>query len=322
MASNKLKYTLILLIILLNACNKRTTEKDGMMLIKGGSFEMGGDNLQARADEFPKHRVEVNSFWMDKTEVTNAQFRKFVEATNYITTAEKNFDYTDESGNTIHQKAGALVFKKLKNSEIANPNTWWEFVEGANWKHPQGAQSSIVGKDNYPVVQVSWLDAKAYCEWTDKRLPTEAEWEYATRGGLKKSIYEWGNEPVFEGAIKCNSWSGKFPVENNLKDGYEKSAPVMSYAPNGYGLYDMAGNVWEWCSDWYGENYYKECQENTNFKNVENKIPNAEMEKVVRGGSFLCSDSYCSGFRVSARMKSTPETSLEHTGFRCVKDVK
>lgn len=313
---------LLFVIVLLPSCNKLIKENDGMVFIKGGTFEMGGDNAQARADEFPKHKVEVHSFWMDKTEVTNAEFEKFVAATHYITTAEKDFDYKDEYGKTIHQKAGALVFQKLKVGTPANPNTWWKFVEGANWKHPQGPNSSIEKKDNYPVVQVSWADAAAYCKWAGKRLPTEAEWEYAARGGLKNTIYSWGNEPVFQGKQKCNSWNGNFPIENSLTDGYERLAPAMAYMPNKYGLYDMAGNVWEWCNDWYNENYYAYCKENNNFKEPENKNPDTDSEKVVRGGSFLCSDLYCSGFRVSARMKSSPETGLEHTGFRCVKNDK
>lgn len=291
--------------------------QDGMVLIRAGTFEMGGDNSEAKPDEFPKHKVQLNSFWIDETEVTNAQFEKFVESTKYITTAEKDFEYTDENGNTIVQKAGSLVFNPLKSGEVANPNTWWRFVEGADWRHPQGPNSSIEGKENFPVVQVSWYDAKAYCEWAGKRLPTEAEWEFAARGGLKNEIYPWGNESVNSGKQKCNSWNGNFPFENTLTDNYDRVAPVKSFDANGYGLYDVAGNVWEWSSDWYCENYFKDCAEKTNFREHEE-----ERQKVMRGGSFLCNDSYCSGFRVSARMKSTPETSLEHTGFRCVKEIK
>ena len=293
-----------------------------MILINAGTYEMGGDNEQARADEFPKHKVILKSFWIDETEVTNAQFKKFADATNYITTAEKDFEYKDETGKTIQQKAGSLVFKKINNGEDANPNTWWQFIEGANWKHPQGPVSSIDGKDNLPVVQVSWFDAEAYCKWSGKRLPTEAEWEFAARGGLVNNIYPWNNESATEGKQKCNIWNGNFPFENTLLDKYEGSAPVKSFATNNFGLYDVAGNVWEWCDDWYDEKYYSKCVENSIFKNPKNTLPNETNEKVMRGGSFLCNDSYCSGFRVSARMKSTAETSLEHTGFRCVKDAE
>lgn len=274
-----------------------------MVLIDSGIFEMGGDNEQARADELPKHTVKLNAFWIDETEVTNAQFQKFVEATKYITTAEKDFDYKDENGKIMHQKAGSLVFKKLNKGDTANPNTWWQFVEGANWKHPQGPNSSIEGKENFPVVHISWYDAVAYANYCGKRLPTEAEWEFAARGGLKNNIYPWGNERVETGQPKCNSWNGDFPFYNDKKDGFELAAPVKSYPSNNFGLYDMAGNVWEWCADEY-------------------KI-NGQLsgEKIIRGGSFLCNDSYCSGFRVSAKMATSPETSLEHTGFRCVKDA-
>lgn len=292
-----------------------------MILINAGTYEMGGDNEQARVDEFPKHKVILESFWIDETEVTNAQFKKFVDATNYITTAEKDFEYKDETGKTIQQKAGSLVFKKLTKNEDANPNTWWQFVEGANWKHPQGLASTIVGKDNFPVVHVSWYDAEAYCKWANKRLPTEAEWEFAARGGLVNNIYPFGNDNN-DLDKKLNIWNGNFPYENTLLDKYEGSAPVKSFATNNFGLYDVAGNVWEWCDDWYDEKYYSKCVENSIFKNPKNTQSNETNEKAMRGGSFLCNDSYCSGFRVSARMKSTAETSLEHTGFRCVKDAE
>lgn len=291
-----------------------------MVLIPAGTYEMGADNQQVREDEFPKHKVSVNAFWMDETEVTNAQFKKFVDATGYITTAEKDFDYKDDSGNVKHQKAGSLVFHQLKPGEDENVNTWWQFIEGANWRHPQSPASTIEGKENFPVLHVSWEDANEYAKYFKKRLPTEAEWEYAAGGGLKNNIYPWGNEKVDEGKAKCNSWNGNFPFENTLTDKYERSAPVKSFSPNNFGLYDMAGNVWEWCHDWYDKDYYAFCVKNHNFNNPQGPDKNIPGEKVMRGGSFLCNDSYCSGFRVAARMKSTPETSLEHTGFRCVKD--
>lgn len=299
-----------------------------MVLIHGGEFEMGGNNEQAREDELPVHKMKVNNFWMDETEVTNEQFKKFTDATGYITTAEKDFEYLDEQGKTVFQKAGALVFNPLKPGEEANPNKWWKFVEGANWKHPQGPESSIMGREKFPVVHISWYDAQEYCKWSGKRLPTEVEWEYAARGGLSDKIYSWGDEAVNAGTPKCNSWNGDFPYMNSRRDKYERAAPVRSYAPNGFGLYDMAGNVWEWCEDWYVKDSYEYCQKNNIFniavddRQIEKMKIEQPAEKVIRGGSFLCNDSYCSGFRVSARMKTTPETGLEHTGFRCVKDVK
>lgn len=317
-----LQSLLLLLSLLLISChNNIIKDKDGMVLINAGTFEMGGDNEQAKPDEFPKHRVALDAFWIDATEVTNAQFMEFVNATHYITTAEKDFNYTDENGNTIHQKAGSLVFHMLNKNEDASVNNWWHFIEGANWQHPQGPNSSIIGKDSFPVVQVSWYDAQAYCKWAGKRLPTEAEWEFAARGGLANNVFPFGNDNS-ELYKKLNIWNGNFPYQNSMKDNYDRTAPVKSFPPNTFGLFDMSGNVWEWCNDWYSENYYKFCKENAIFKNPKGADNSETNEKVMRGGSFLCNDSYCSGFRVAARMKSSLETSLENTGFRCVKDIK
>lgn len=317
----KKKLSLLISLVILSCQNYQIKKEHGMILIPAGTFEMGGDNEQAKSDEFPKHKVMVDAFWIDETEVTNAQFKKFIEATHYITTAEKDFDYTDINGKVIHQKAGSLVFQLLHKNQDAIINNWWHFVEGANWKHPQGPNSTIAGKDNFPVVQVSWYDAQAYCKWAGKRLPTEAEWEYAARGGLKNNIYSFGNDNA-NLYKKLNSWNGNFPYTNTLQDKYERTAPVKSFPANNYGLFDMSGNVWEWCNDWYDKNYYQFCKNNTIFKNPMGANSNSVLEKVMRGGSFLCNDSYCSGFRVAARMKSNIETSLEHTGFRCVKNHK
>ncbi len=313
------------------------TSVAGMVLIPGGVFEMGGDNEQASADEYPKHKVQVSPFYMDVTEVTNAQFKKFVETTGYITTAEKKPDW-EELKKTVPPGtpkppdsilvAASLVFKKTEGPVNLNDYTqWWSWVKGADWKHPEGPGSSIAGKENYPVVQVSWDDAMAYCKWSGKRLPTETEWEFAARGGLINNIYPWGNEPVNTGKPKTNSWEGKFPYLNEKKDGFITAAPVKSYSPNGYGLFDMAGNVWEWCSDWYNADYYKTI-ENTTSINPKGPVKSYDpdepytQKRSLRGGSFLCNDAYCSGYRVARRMKSSPDTGLEHTGFRCVKDVK
>ncbi len=307
----------------------------GMVLIKGGQFEMGGDNDQARTDEFPKVPTKVNDFWMDKTEVTNAQFAKFVAATNYKTVAERAIDV----GELMAQlppgtpppppealEPLSLVFDAPTQQVPDNPAYWWRMVKGADWRHPAGPESSIEGKDNFPVVHVSWYDAKAYANWAGKRLPTEAEWEYASRGGTNGQIYPWGNEPIEEGTVKANFWQGNFPYFNEQKDGFERLAPVASFAPNGYGLYDMAGNVWEFCADWYHVNYYPHRAKN---KIVDNPFgpgnsydPDEQTtpKKVIRGGSFLCNDSYCSGYRVAARMKTSADTGSEHAGFRCVRD--
>jgi len=312
------------------------TSTKEMVYIPGGVFDMGGDNDQALQDEFPKHKVKVSSFYMDVHEVTNAQFKKFVDATGYKTTAEKKPNW-DELKKTVPPGtpkppdsllvAASLVFRQTNGPvDLNDYSQWWGWVPGADWQHPEGPGSNIIGKDNYPVVQVSWEDAVAYCKWAGKRLPTEAEWEYAARGGLTNNIYPWGNERVNEGAPKCNSWEGQFPYKNTLKDGYLKAAPVESFKPNGYGLYDMAGNVWEWCNDWYDYNYYKSFGNTIaiNPKGPQKSFDPQEPytpKKSLRGGSFLCNDAYCSGYRVARRMKSSPDTGLEHTGFRCVRDV-
>ncbi|MEO6638562.1 MAG: formylglycine-generating enzyme family protein, partial [Ginsengibacter sp.] len=302
------------------------TSVTGMVWIPGGVFEMGGDNDQASPDEYPKHSLQVSPFYMDITEVTNAEFKKFADATGYVTTAEKKPDWeelkkavppgTPRPPDSL-MVAASLVFKASTGPVHLNDySQWWSWTKGADWQHPEGPQSSIKGKDNYPVVQVSWDDAMAYCRWAGKRLPTEAEWEFAARGGLINNIYPWGNEPVNEGKPKANSWEGKFPYLNEKKDGYITTAPVKSYTPNGYGLYDMAGNVWEWCSDWYNADYYKTLLGSTSInpkgadKSFDPQDPYTP-KRSLRGGSFLCNDTYCSGYRVARRMKSSPDTALQ-----------
>lgn len=307
-----------------------------MVLIPGGILQMGGDNQQASPDEFPKHQVRLNAFYLDKTEVTNAQFAKFVEATGYVTTAERKPDWeelkqslppgTPRPPDSV-LVAASLVFKQTSGPvDLHNYNEWWSWVAGANWRHPEGPGSSIEHRMNHPVVHVSWFDAIAYCKWAGKRLPTEAEWEWAARGGLAGNIYPWGNEHVNANKAKANSWEGVFPYQNTKKDGFVKAAPVASFAPNGYGLYDMAGNVWEWCSDWYHANYYESMKQGIadNPKGPDQSFDPDDPftpKRSMRGGSFLCNDSYCSGYRVARRMKSSPDTGLEHTGFRCAKDL-
>ena len=252
------------------------------------------------------------SFWMDAHEVTNAQFMKFVDATGYVTTAERKPDWEELKKQMPpgtpkpHDSllvAASLVFHSPKQvNGLSDPGQWWRWEKGASWKHPQGAGSNIEGKDDYPVVQVSWDDCMAYAKWAGKRLPTEAEWEFASRGGQSDKPYPWGDEEIEQGKPKANTWHGRFPVSNTSWDGFYGLAPVKQFKSNGYGLYDMAGNVWEWCSDWYTSGH-----------------GGAEpFEKVVRGGSFMCNDSYCEGYKVTTRMKSSRDTGLENTGFRCV----
>ena len=307
---------------------------EGMVWIPGGTFSMGGDNNQARQDEFPKHNVKLDGFFMDVTEVTNAQFAKFVAATGYITTAEKDINWEDLKKQLPSDtskpedeilKAASLVFVPTESEvSLQDYSQWWSWSHGANWKHPKGIESDIVGKENLPVVHISWDDANAYCQWAGKRLPTEAEWEFAARGGLEKNTYVWGNDSVVDEKKQCNYWQGIFPYKNDVTDGFFGSAPVKSFSPNGYGLYDMAGNVWEWCADNYNYNYYDEFEKVQITINPKGPLKSYDPDeplvakKVMRGGSFLCNESYCSGYRVSARMKSSPDSSMEHLGFRCV----
>lgn len=307
-----------------------------MVEIPGGEFEMGANSDQADKDEYPKHKVRVDGFYMDVTEVTNAEFAAFVEATGYVTTAEKDIDWEEmkqqlppgtPAPDPELLKAGSLVFSATDGPvPLNNPGYWWAWTQGANWRMPEGPGSSIEGKENWPVVHISWEDATAYAEWAGKRLPTEAEWEWAAMGGLSENVYPWGNELESSNTIHANYWQGSFPFDNTEEDGYYLSAPVASFQPNGYGLYDMSGNVWEWCSDLYHFQSY-EMQNDRDVAYdprgpLESLDPDEPLieKRVLRGGSFLCNDSYCSGYRVSRRMKGDAKSSYNHTGFRCVKD--
>ncbi|MDE5439106.1 formylglycine-generating enzyme family protein [Elizabethkingia meningoseptica] len=310
----------------------------GMALIPAGSFNMGSNGDEwAREWEFPQHEVSVKSFYMDIHEVTNAEFEKFVKATGYVTTAEKPVDWetmkkelppdtpkpSDED-----LMPGSMVFAAPESvNGLQDYSQWWRWVKGADWRHPLGPKSDIKGKENHPVVHVSYYDAMAYAQWIGKRLPTEAEWEWAARGGFSNKIYPWGDEHISKGAAKANYWSGEFPVKNTEADGFYYTAPVGSFPPNNYGLYDMAGNVWEMCSDWFSENYYQSFSSNKPVSNPKGPskpyYPSEPFasKRVVRGGSFLCNDSYCASYRVSARMPSSEDTGMIHTGFRLVKDI-
>ena len=309
-----------------------------MVLIPSGTFTMGGRSEQAYQDEFPNHQVKVSAFLMDETEVTNAQFMEFVEATGYITTAEKDIDWeemkkqlpagTPKPADSV-LAAGSLVFQKTNQPVNLNDySQWWVWTIGANWRQPEGPESSIEDRMDHPVVNISWEDATAYAQWAGKRLPTEAEWEWASMGGLENAKYPWGNESVESAFTKANFWQGVFPFQNHTLDGFETSAPVKSFPANGYGLYDMAGNVWEWCTDKYdvrsyGINAQRGTVENPTGSNeyYDPREPYAP-KHVIRGGSFLCNDSYCSGYRTARRMSSSRDSGFNHTGFRCAKSIE
>lgn len=314
---------------------------DGMVWIPGGEFEQGAvsQDKMAMDHEKPSHKVAVDGFFMDITEVTNAQFAQFINATGYKTIAEREIDWeemkkqvpegTPKPHDSILQP-GSLTFKKSKSSvpNLYDFSQWWNWTIGANWKHPNGPASSIKGLENHPVVQIAYADAIAYCNWAGRRLPTEAEWEYAASGGKEGTTFFWGDDRN-QLAKSANSWEGEFPVNNTKIDGFENRAPVKSYIPNGYGLYDMAGNVWEWTSDWYNTNYYSKL---AGLGSVQINPTGASMaynpqnpyakEKIIKGGSFLCSDSYCASYRLSARMASSMDSSAEHTGFRTVATIE
>jgi len=308
---------------------------NGMVKIPAGDFLMGAADKEGRPDEYPQHAVHVDGFYMDATEVTNAMFMQFVKATGYKTTAERTPDWeelkkqlppgTPKPADSLLVAASLVFTPPSQPIQLNDVSQWWQWVKGANWCHPQGPGSSIKGKENLPVVQVSWDDAMAYAKWAGKRLPTEAEWEWAARAGLTNQPFTWGAEPVDKGQPKANTWQGHFPDRNIATDGYARVSPVKTFAANAYGLYDIAGNVWEWCSDWYRSDYYTQTSAKklinpagpaASYDPEEPSVP----KRVVRGGSFLCHASYCASYRVSARMKTSPDTGLEHTGFRCVKN--
>lgn len=308
----------------------------GMIWITGGEFSMGAADsphdgmvgMQATTDSRPIHRVYVDGFFMDATAVTNAEFAKFVKATGYVTVAERTPKPEDFPGAPPENLvAGGVVFTPPNQPvKLDNHYRWWKYVAGANWRHPSGPKSSIQGKDNYPVVQVAYEDAAAYAKWAGKRLPTEAEFEFAARGGLTGKPYVWGDEFQPGGKWMANTYQGEFPNTDTGADGFKGVAPVKTFPPNGYGLYDMAGNVWEWTSDWYRPDYYSELAAaggvTRNPQGPEHPFDPSEpteAKKVHRGGSYLCTDQYCSRYVVGTRGKGEVSTGTNHLGFRCVK---
>lgn len=313
---------------------------DGMVWIPGGSFTMGSPDTDdlARAVEKPAHTVKVDGFWMDETEVTNSQFAEFVKATGYVTVAERKPDWEELKKQLPpgtpkppeeSLQAGSLVFTPPEQAVPLNDiRGWWSWVHGADWRHPEGPDSDIKDRGDHPVVHVCWDDAVAYAQWAGKRLPTEAEWEFAARGGLPSSIFTWGDEPFSDSQPQANIWQGDFPHHNTRADGHIRTAPVKSYAPNGFGLYDMSGNVWEWCADWWRVDLYRHrvgkgdpvINPTGPPQHFDPRHPH-ESQRVTRGGSFLCHDCYCAAYRPAGRRGTAFDTGMSHIGFRCVRDA-
>jgi formylglycine-generating enzyme len=297
----------------------------GMVRIPGGRFWMGTTHAEFE-DARPVHQVEVKTFWIDRTDVTNEEFARFAKATGYITIAERPLDPKEYPNLAAAELTpGSVVFTPPPNPiPLDNPLAWWKFVRGANWRHPQGPDSDLTGKEKYPVVHIAWPDAQAYAKWADKRLPTEAEWEFAARGGRDRQDYPWGNQLNPGGKWRANTYQGHFPNHNTAEDGYAGVAPVASFPPNDYGLYDMSGNVWQWVSDWYRPDYYAQLSHDEvainpqgpadSFDPQEPNVP----KRVQKGGSYLCTDQYCQRYMPGARGKGDPETGTNHLGFRCV----
>ena len=321
-----------------NAAPAPDSPPKGMVWIPGGEFSMGAQDMpdmndvgmQATTDSRPIHRVYVDGFWMDETNVTNDDFAAFVKATGYVTVAERKPRAEDFPGAPPENLvAGSVVYAPTDRAvPLTDHFQWWSYEKGANWRHPLGPKSDLTGKEKYPVVHVAYEDARAYATWAGKRLPTEAEWEFAARGGLSGKPFVWGDQFRPDGAWMANTYQGQFPVKgtDTPEDGHAGIAPVAQYPPNGYGLYDMAGNVWQWTSDWYRPDYYELLAKTSGVARnpqgpdtpFDPSEPN-EKKKTHRGGSFLCTDQYCSRYAVGTRGKGEVSTGTSHLGFRCVK---
>jgi formylglycine-generating enzyme required for sulfatase activity len=292
-------------------------DPDGMVFVPGGTFTMGSDHHQP--EERFAHTVRVDGFWIDRHEVTNAQFRQFVEATGYVTLAERGLDAKARPDMPDELRApGSVALLEPKGEDRGPTAGWWQFVAGASWRRPTGPGSSIAGKDSHPVVHVAYEDAVAYARWRGHSLPTEAQWEFAARGGRDEeddssSAFDAQGKPV------ANTWQGAFPVKNTKDDGYAGTSPVGSYPPNGYGLFDMIGNVWEWTADWYQPQHPREAATNPTGPASSRVTPDRSASRVIKGGSHLCAASYCSRYRPAARQPQEVDLSAAHLGFRTVR---
>jgi formylglycine-generating enzyme len=301
---------------------------NGMVWIPGGVFTMGSDHHYA--EEAPAHRVSVDGFWIDRHQVTNQEFRRFVKATGYVTVAERVPDAAMYPGATPETLVpGSVVLSPPAHRvPLDNHYQWWRWTPGADWRHPEGPGSNLNGRDKHPVVHVAWDDVEAYAAWAGKAIPSEAEWEFAGRGGVEGLEFAWGDELAPNGKMLANYWQGEFPHQNLALDGYERTAPVGSFPPNGYGLYDMIGNVWEWTTDWYTAAHSatsccspapRNPAGGSREASIDPNDPgNAIPRKVLKGGSFACAENYCRRYRPSARQSHPFDTGTNHIGFRCV----
>lgn len=340
----------VLISCMLVACHKEAKDQvagitdfsklkkeNGMVLIPGGSFLMGTNEMEAYAVERPAVKREVDSFWMDETEVTNAQFADFVKATGYVTVAERPVDWEElkkqlppDTPKPADEdlQPGSLVFLPPSHSvPLHDISQWWQWVTGASWRNPEGPGSSIEGREDHPVVHIAYEDAAAYAQWAGKRLPTETEWEYAAKAGRLHQRYAWGDEFRPAGMFMANTFQGKFPNQNIAEDGFTGTAPVKSFPPNDFGLYDMIGNVWELTSDWYDAIKFNRIAGNappldSSINLCYNPSNPYAMEKVIKGGSYLCADDYCINYRPSARHSQAYDSGTSNIGFRCVKDFE
>ena len=301
-----------------------------MIWIPGGTFRMGSEDFYA--DERPVHEVSVDGFWIDRCTVTNEQFARFVAATDYLTLAERPLNPADFPGASVENLVpGSMLFHKTAGAvDLRNYANWWVWAPGTSWRHPLGPRSSLDGIERHPVVHVAYEDAEAYARWAGKELPTEAKWEFAARGGLDRKKFTWGDEHFPDGKAMANSWQGEFPWQNLLVDGYEGTSPVGSFPANGYGLYDMAGNVWEWTCDWFvprrADEVVKPCcgpAVNPRIQSPDKSYDPAQPQfriprKVVKGGSHLCAPNYCLRYRPAARQPQMIDTGMSHIGIRCI----
>ncbi len=295
--------------------------RKGMAWIPGGGFTMGSDRHYP--EEAPAHEVEVGGFWIDEHPVTNLEFMRFVKATGHVTWAEQEPDPAQYPGAQEDLLfAGSVVFVKTAGPvDLGNHYSWWAWTRGADWRHPQGPQSTLHGRERHPVVHIAYEDAEAYAAWAGKELPSEPEWEFAARGGLDGAEYAWGDELTPSGRPLANTWQGRFPFENTLEDGFEGTSPVGSFPPNGYGLKDMIGNVWEWTTSWYASSHAQPsacCSGDLRAASIDPDDAAAIPRRVTKGGSHLCAPSYCRRYRPAARMGQPIDTSTSHLGFRCI----